>query len=319
MPNRNGFGFRCHHQAGHCYHSGRLSAPAPHHPLPRHPPAQRPECHDGLLPLLSSPSQLVVAYVLQTLEMMGSPALAELSDEVLNRRQQGTIVSGSFKNSMDLGGLARQIRKRARSQYTQDGEGNRMAKLFVAIDLPPTAIAGLLAIRPPPGPGIRLADADQMHLTLHFIGEAGSEPIAAALGNVAASAFHLAIHGVGQFPTANGSVTLWAGVVATSELLALHAAVGKAIADADVGVRLESRPYAPHITLGRCEASAAPDVVDEFLSRNAAFALSGMETVEVTAFGLFSSAIADGLPVYRRERSFPLLAKRDKGTTPKTP
>jgi hypothetical protein len=56
---------------------------------------------------------LVVAYALQTLELMGSPALPELPDELLERRQQVTFICGSFKNSMDLGGLARQLRKRA--------------------------------------------------------------------------------------------------------------------------------------------------------------------------------------------------------------
>jgi hypothetical protein len=78
--------------------------------------AQIPECHDGLLALLGSPSPLVVAYALQTLELMGSPALAELPDDLLERRQQVTFLCGTFKNSMDLGGLARQIRKRARQQ-----------------------------------------------------------------------------------------------------------------------------------------------------------------------------------------------------------
>jgi len=89
-----------------------------------HPPAralveqiaQLPECHDGLLALLSSPNQLLVAYALQTLELMGSPALADLPDELLERRQQVTFQCGSFRNSMDLGGLARQIRKRARER-----------------------------------------------------------------------------------------------------------------------------------------------------------------------------------------------------------
>src|SRR5438876_5889367 len=67
--------------------------------------AQVPECHDGLLAFLSSPSQLVVAYALLTLESMNSPALAELPDELLEGRQQVTSLCGSFKNSMDLGGL----------------------------------------------------------------------------------------------------------------------------------------------------------------------------------------------------------------------
>jgi hypothetical protein len=77
--------------------------------------------------LLSSPNQLLVAYALQTLELMGSPALADLPDELLERRQQVTLQSGSFRNSMDLGGLARQIRRRARERgrTTRSAAGGR--------------------------------------------------------------------------------------------------------------------------------------------------------------------------------------------------
>jgi hypothetical protein len=77
--------------------------------------AQVPECHGGLLALLSSPNQLIVAHALRTLELMQSPAFTNLPDELLRRGQQVTFITGSFKNSMDLGGLARQIRKKARA------------------------------------------------------------------------------------------------------------------------------------------------------------------------------------------------------------
>ena len=76
--------------------------------------AAMPECHDRLLSLLSSPSQLVVAHALQSLELMGSPVLAKLPDELCDRCQQVSFQCGSFRNSMDLGGYARQVRKRAK-------------------------------------------------------------------------------------------------------------------------------------------------------------------------------------------------------------
>ena len=75
--------------------------------------AARPDCHDALLSLLSSQNQLVVAYVLLTLRRMGSAALAELPKGLLERREKITLDCGSFRNSMDLGGLARQFRKEA--------------------------------------------------------------------------------------------------------------------------------------------------------------------------------------------------------------
>lgn len=76
--------------------------------------AADPACHAGLLALLSSPSQLVAAHALQALELAGSPALAVLPDELCDRREQVSFQWGSFRNTMDLGGYARQVRKRAR-------------------------------------------------------------------------------------------------------------------------------------------------------------------------------------------------------------
>src|SRR5213592_4555613 len=106
-----------------------------------------------------------------------------------------------------------------------------MPKLFVAVDLPDSVTAELAAIQPPPGPDIRLVAPGQMHLTLHYLGEADVERTAAALRAVSASAFPLVIEGVGQFRSVDGAVTLWAGVQRTNELLGLHTAVAAALAN----------------------------------------------------------------------------------------
>jgi hypothetical protein len=70
----------------------------------------------ALAALLLDSNQLVVAYALLTLELMRSPVLRDLPSELLQRRSNITIVSGSVKTGMDLGGLARQIQKRARAR-----------------------------------------------------------------------------------------------------------------------------------------------------------------------------------------------------------
>jgi hypothetical protein len=82
-----------------------------------------PECHDGLVRLLSEGNQLVVAYALLTLQMMGSGVLENLPEELLGRREKVTIHTGSFRNSMDLGGLARQVQKRARQRRQEVADG----------------------------------------------------------------------------------------------------------------------------------------------------------------------------------------------------
>jgi 2'-5' RNA ligase len=176
-----------------------------------------------------------------------------------------------------------------------------MPRLFVAVDLPATTAAELARLQPPRAPGVRLAEPGQMHLTLHYLGEAEVEPTAAALRAVAVPAFRLGFEGVGQFPSAGGAVTLYAGVRASPELLGLHAAVAAALGGE--GFCPEARPYTPHVTLARCEPGAAVGLVEEFLARHARFALFG---VPVAGFGLYASTFVGEAPVYRRERSFPL-------------
>jgi hypothetical protein len=73
-----------------------------------------PECEQKLVELLVDNHQLVVAYALFTLEIMRSAALQNLPPELLERRSNIKLMTGSIANAMDLGGLARQIQKRAR-------------------------------------------------------------------------------------------------------------------------------------------------------------------------------------------------------------
>lgn len=78
--------------------------------------AAHPECEPALASLLLDENPLVVAYALLTLELMRSPVLQNLPSEVLQRRSNVTLVTGSIKTAMDLGGLARQVQKRAKGQ-----------------------------------------------------------------------------------------------------------------------------------------------------------------------------------------------------------
>ena len=76
--------------------------------------ARHPEYESSLVDLLAAPSQLVVAYSLMTLELMGSRRLRSLPSDLLTNRSNITLSLGSFRNGMDLGSLARQVQKRAK-------------------------------------------------------------------------------------------------------------------------------------------------------------------------------------------------------------
>ncbi len=50
-----------------------------------------------------------------------------------------------------------------------------MPRLFVAVDLPAAVAADLAMLQPPRTAGVRLVQQQQMHLTLHFLGQASVE------------------------------------------------------------------------------------------------------------------------------------------------
>lgn len=174
-----------------------------------------------------------------------------------------------------------------------------MPKLFVAVALPTPATDALTRLQPPPETGIRLAAADQMHLTLNFIGEADADRVIDALQDVRFPVFTLTLGGVGQFPSAGGDVTLWAGVRDAGKLSELHQAVAAALTLK--GFSTEARPYHPHVALARCEPSVSGTVVETFLSMHAGFRLS---PVPVAGFWLYSSSFVGNAPVYHRQRRF---------------
>lgn len=177
-----------------------------------------------------------------------------------------------------------------------------MSRLFVAASLPDELIAALHAVQPAHSVDVRLSLPEQMHLTVHFLGEAPVRPVTEALSALSVAPVPLVVEGVGQFRAHDGTVTLWAGFRASPELLALHAAVAEALAP--TGFRPEARPYVPHITLARCKPTVAPEVVERFLRCGEGLAYVG---ARITAIALFSSEVARGVPIYTERGTFPLI------------
>ncbi len=171
-----------------------------------------------------------------------------------------------------------------------------MSRLFVAIDLPEPVVTELVAIQPAAKPGLRLTHAAQMHLTLHFLGEADVGAVTSALATVRAPAFALILESVGHFSAADGGTILWVGIQHSDSLTQLHTAVGAALGV--TGFRPEARPYRPHLTLARCRSSVPSAVVRDWLRQHDDF---HAEAIPVRRITLYSSELQPTGPVYRRE------------------
>lgn len=170
-----------------------------------------------------------------------------------------------------------------------------MARLFVAVDVPSPAAQAAAGLQSPL-PGARWVGAEQLHLTLRFLGEtpAGAvEDVERALATVRAAPFELALEGVGVFPPRRGKPprVLWAGVAPEAPLQALKEAI-----DAVLGPDAEaaSRPFSPHLTLARFReppgAALAP-LLASFMARHAAFATAPWP---VRDFQLYRSTLGPG-------------------------
>jgi 2'-5' RNA ligase len=175
-----------------------------------------------------------------------------------------------------------------------------MHRLFVAIELPVAVRDRLLAAMGGVS-GARWQRDDQLHLTLRFIGEIDrhiAQDIAAALGGVHAAPFELALSGAGVFDRRGVPETLWAGVTPHDAVTALHAKVDQALRR--VGMALEARAYAPHITLARFGRHSGP--VGEFVTAT----VLGGPPFTVSGFALYESTLMRDGADYRTVERYSL-------------
>ncbi|HVY47543.1 MAG TPA: RNA 2',3'-cyclic phosphodiesterase [Minicystis sp.] len=131
-------------------------------------------------------------------------------------------------------------------------------RLFVAVD-PSDAARALLANAVARGravaPGSKWVAAENLHLTLFFLGHVDDDalvPIPDALARAAArhAAFDVAFEGAGTFGRRRAPSVLWVGVRAgAAELKALQTDVAAELVA--LGHAAEEREYAPHLTLAR--------------------------------------------------------------------
>jgi 2'-5' RNA ligase len=137
-------------------------------------------------------------------------------------------------------------------------------RLFYAVPVPAAARDGVgeLIERVQAGVGdgtarIRWVRVDGLHLTLRFLGATPARrrpALEAAADTVAGAAapFEVVLSGGGAFPSLARPRSLWVGVAEGADRLA---ALADALTTASLeeGQRLETRPFAAHLTIGRTD------------------------------------------------------------------
>ena len=177
-----------------------------------------------------------------------------------------------------------------------------MIRLFVAIDLPERVVDRLQSLGQGI-PGARWVGPEQTHLTLRFIGEVDhtrDDDIRLELGRIRAPSFTLELAGVDVFASRRRARTLWVGVTAGPELMALQARIEAGLVV--VGLEPERRKFSPHVTLARLNG-APGDRLHGFLSRHGLFRAPAFA---VTSFVLYSSHLSRSGAIHQAEIEYAL-------------
>ena len=133
-----------------------------------------------------------------------------------------------------------------------------MPRLFFGVEIPSSLKKPLLQVNAPID-GAKWQSANQLHLTLLFLGQVKPEQIPAicnAARNLPVPGFDLAIDGVGCFGKPESPHNIWAGVTPREPLVSLQETLQQRLKPE--GFPLEKRPLKPHVTLARFKKQREP-------------------------------------------------------------
>jgi 2'-5' RNA ligase len=182
-------------------------------------------------------------------------------------------------------------------------------RLFIAIPLPPDLAARAFEILPTSLPALRRVKAENLHLTLAFLGQTPDErlvEVTAAASDAAApvSSFTLAFDRAGRFPERGRLRVVWLGIAdGAASVIELGEGVYAGLRSR--GLRFDDRPLAPHLTLARVveDASAAE-------AKTVAAALEGLTIesfrFEVSEIAVVQSVLSPKGPRYTALATVPL-------------
>lgn len=181
-------------------------------------------------------------------------------------------------------------------------------RAFIAIDLPPAIQEALdkqtTRLRQILGDDlIRWVPADNMHLTLKFLGNlphSHLDFIKQMLAQIADSnpQFDLQISGLGSFPNSKRPRVLWVGIHAPAGFTFLQ----KMIEDSAtrLGYNKEERPYSPHLTIGRVRQGILAQELQEVSTALSTFQLGKIGTARVDSVHLYQSDLNSEGSVYTK-------------------
>lgn len=150
--------------------------------------------------------------------------------------------------------------------------------------------------------GVKTVEEENLHITLKFMGEVPEHRVKNVINtllNIKYDPIYVEIAGVGAFPSRSFPRVVWAGVRRGSEeIRRLAETVERALTP--LGIRRETRPFHPHVTLARVKQPCG--AVHRFLEENKE---SSFGSFTVHYFVLFQSTLTPSGPIYTELARFP--------------
>ena len=181
-------------------------------------------------------------------------------------------------------------------------------RLFLALDLPDEVDMDIQMMS---GgiPGARWQKPEQLHLTLHFLGEVDGgvmRRLIAALGQLEAPAFELGLRGAGVFPPRGQPRVIWLGVDPPEPVRVLHQRSARILDE--LGLERERRKFSPHVTVARLRKEARAEQVGSWVQGHALYRSARFMVDHVR---LYSSITAARGAKYTCEAMFELEPAED--------
>ena len=175
-------------------------------------------------------------------------------------------------------------------------------RLFIALDVTPAVqrkLHAAAAALPAGDSKINFVAAENIHLTLHFLGEVADDrlmdvhrAVEAAAGQV--GPFELAVTGLRAVPAQGRLRMIWAGVTEpTGRLAALHGLLGDGLYEA--GFEADHRRFNPHITLARVGATSEGEAIRQAVAADEGRLFGTCQTDEIV---VYSSQLTKKGPIY---------------------
>jgi 2'-5' RNA ligase len=176
-------------------------------------------------------------------------------------------------------------------------------RTFIGIDVGKAIRGRLTALQETlarAGTDVKWVEADNLHVTLLFLGEVDERAVADVCRAVADctqshAPFTMSVEKAGCFPTPRRPRVIWVGVGdGVQQICALHDALEPPLLELGC-YRREERKYTPHITLGRVRTDRSGDTLATALARQAAWKGGEIDVREVL---VLSSDLTPKGPIY---------------------